>query len=78
MQLPASISAVAMVLSQVFFYDTILVNVIFIFIVNLVYFPLIIAALVRETPYLSNAELAQRWAAESFPGTKTTQTYMKD
>lgn len=48
MQLPACFAAIAMVMTQVFLYDTILVTGCFIFMVNLVYFPMGIACIVRE------------------------------
>ena len=56
LQLPASVTAIAMVLTQVFLYDAILVNVVFIFLVNLVYFPIAVGALIRERPNKSITE----------------------
>jgi len=48
LQIPASIAAIILVLSQVFLYDTILVSAVFIFLINLIYFPLGIVCITRE------------------------------
>lgn len=48
LQVPASISAVALILAQILYYDTILVSGLFIYLINLVYLPIGLTCMVRE------------------------------
>ena len=77
LQIPASITAIAMVLSQVFLYQEILVTACFIFLVNLIYFPCAIACLVRENSASNQPAMMERWRSHAFPGAKTVSSYMK-
>ena len=77
LQVPASISAIAMVLSQVFFYDTILVTGCFVFLINLVYFPLAIVCYVKESNEGRHDKMLGRWRSIRYPGTKTITGYMR-
>ena len=77
MQIPACLAAIAMVLTQVFLYDTILVTGCFIFMVNLVYFPMGIACIVRENAQSRWSDMIGRWRSSRFPGTKGVSGYMK-
>jgi magnesium-transporting ATPase (P-type) len=77
LQVPASLCAVAMVLSQVFLYDTILVTASYVFLINLMYFPLGIVCLVREDTSGRYYDMIDRWRSIRFPGTKNITGYMK-
>lgn len=77
MQIPCSITAIAMVLTQVFFYDTILVTGAFIFLINLIYFPIGIACIVRENSAGRYPDMIGRWRSMRYPGTKTITGYMR-
>ena len=77
MQIPCSITAVGMVLTQVFLYKTILVTGAFIFLINLIYFPIGIACIVRENAESRYADMIERWRSVRYPGTKTITGYMK-
>lgn len=77
LQLPASFSAIALVLTQAFMWDTILVTACFIFLINLVYFPLGIACIVRENAQSRYHDMIERWRADYYPGTKTITAYMR-
>jgi magnesium-transporting ATPase (P-type) len=48
LQLPASISAMALILAQIFYYDTILVSGLFVYLINLLYLPIGLTCMVRE------------------------------
>ena len=78
LQIPCSLAAIAMVFSQVFLYKEILVTTSYIFLINLVYFPIVIAALVREDPGVRRYEMIERWRNSSEPyGTKKIADYMQ-
>ena len=77
LQLPASVSAIAMVLTQVFFYEEILVTGCFVFLINLIYFPLAIMALVKESNVARHDKMLGRWRSIRYPGTKTITGYMR-
>ena len=77
LQMPASLAAIAMVLAQVFWYDTILVTVSFIFLINLIYFPLGIQCILRENAETRFADMIKRWRSVRYPGTKTITGYMR-
>lgn len=77
LQIPASITAVAFVLAQVFLYETILVTASYIFLINLFYFPLAIACLVREDASRRFYDMVERWRANTYPGTRTITGYMR-
>lgn len=77
MQIPSSIAAIGMVLCQVFWYDTIMVTGVFVFLINLMYFPLGIACIVRENAESRYADMIERWRSIRYPGTKTITGYMK-
>lgn len=47
-QIPASLCGIAIILSQVFMYDSIMVTASFVFLINLIYFPIAFICLVRE------------------------------
>jgi len=66
-----------MVLVQVFLYDKIIVTTSYVFLTNLVYFPIAIAVLVREDPGSRRYEMIERWASAKFPGTKSITGYMR-
>ena len=77
LQIPASIAAIALVLSQVFLYDTIFVTAVFIFLINLIYFPLGIVCMTRENSTKRQDAMAERWRSIRYPGSKTITGYMK-
>lgn len=77
MQIPCSITAIGMALTQVFLYDTILVTGAFIFLINLMYFPIGIACIVRENALSRYEDMVERWRSIRYPGTKTITGYMK-
>ena len=77
MQIPASVSAVVLVLTQVFLYDTIMVTACFIFLINLIYFPIGIHCIMRENPARRWGEMVHRWRSVRYPGTMTMSGYMK-
>jgi len=77
LQIPASVTAVAFVLSQVFLYESILVTVSYVFLINLFYFPLAIACLVREDSSSRFYEMIERWRAQTYPGTRDVTSYMR-
>ena len=59
-------------------YDEIFVTTSYIFLVNLVYFPILISALVREDPGTRRYEMIERWRETSEPsGTKSISKYMR-
>lgn len=66
-----------MVLCQVFMYDTILVTGTFIFLINLIYFPLGIQCILRENAETRFADMIERWRSVRYPGTKTITGYMR-
>ena len=49
----------------------------FIFLVNLIYFPIAIACLVRENSLSNQPAMMERWRSVNFPGAKTVSSYMK-
>lgn len=77
MQIPCSVTAIAMVLTQVFLYKTILVTGCFIFLINLIYFPIGIACIIRENATSRYPDMIERWRSVRYPGTKTITGYMK-
>lgn len=77
LQIPMSLTAVAMVFAQVFLYDEILVTTSYIFLTNLVYFPIAVACYVREDPGSRRYEMIERWRSTSYPGTKSITSYMR-
>ncbi len=66
-----------MVLSQVFLYDTIMVTASYVFLINLMYFPLGVVCLVREDTSGRYYDMIDRWRSMRYPGTKTVSGYMK-
>lgn len=76
LQIPCCVSAIVMVLSQVVFYHEILVTGAYIFIINLLYFPMGLACIMRESMIDRKEDMAERWAAPNFPGTKSMTQYM--
>ena len=77
LQIPASLTAVAMVGIQLLEYDEILLTTSYIFLINLCYAPIFIACLVREDPGSRRYEMIERWRASSYPGTKSVTSYMR-
>ena len=77
LQISASISSVAMVFIQVFMFREMIVTGSYIFLVNLVYFPITIACLVREDPGSRRYEMIERWKSVKYPGTKSVTSYMR-
>lgn len=77
MQIPTSVAAIGMCLCQVFWYKTILVTGCFIFLINLIYFPIGIACIVREDAESRYVDMIERWRSIRYPGTKTITGYMK-
>lgn len=77
LQIPCSITAIAMVLGQVFYYETIFITGMYVFLINLCYFPMAIACLCRESTIDRKDDMIQRWAADTFPGTKSMTEYMQ-
>ena len=77
LQLPSSLTQIAMVFLQVFLYDQILVTASFVFLTNLVYFPIAIVCLVREDPGVRRYEMIERWRSARYPGTKSITSYMR-
>ena len=77
LQIPCSIAAIALVLSQVFLYDTILVTACFVFLINLIYFPIGIVCITRENPAQRWDAMVGRWRSIRYPGSKTMTGYMK-
>lgn len=63
LQIPCSLCAIAMVFVQLFEYEDILVTTCFVFLCNLIYFPITIACLVREDPGSRRYEMIERWAS---------------
>lgn len=77
LQIPASLCGIVMVLSQVFLYETIMVTASYVFLINLIYFPIGIVCLVREDSGSRYYDMIDRWRSTHYPGTKTTGSYMK-
>jgi magnesium-transporting ATPase (P-type) len=77
MQIPCSVTAIGMVLTQVFLYETILITGVFIFLINLIYFPIGIACIVRENAASRYPDMIERWRSVRYPGTKTITGYMR-
>ena len=77
LQIPASLCAITMVLSQVFLYDTIMVTASYVFLINLMYFPIGVVCLVREDTSGRYYDMIDRWRSVRYPGTKTISGYMK-
>ena len=77
LQMPASITGVGMVLAQVFLYNDLLVTGTFVFLVNLVYFPIGISLIIRENATSRHEDMVERWRSVNFPGAKTITGYMK-
>jgi len=77
LQIPASLCGIVMVLSQVFLYQTIMVTASYVFLINLIYFPIGIVCLVREDSGSRYYDMIDRWRSSHYPGTKTTGSYMK-
>ena len=77
LQLPASMTAIAMVFIQLLEYDEILLTTSYIFLINLCYAPIFIACLVREDPGTRRYEMIERWKASRSPGTKSVTAYMR-
>lgn len=77
LQIPASVAAIALVLGQVFLYDTILVTASFVFLINLIYFPIGIVCICRENPAVRWNDMVARWRSNRYPGAKTMSTYMR-
>ena len=79
LQLPSSFSAVALVLAQVFYYNTILVSGLFVFLINLVYLPIGLTCIVREKAADNrHLDMISRWRADqALVGTKTITKYMQ-
>jgi len=68
-----------MVYVQAFLYKEVLVATSFIFLINLVYFPIAIAAIVREDPGSRRYEMIERWrSSTAVIGTKNMVSYISD
>ena len=77
LQLPCSITAIGMVLSQAFLYDTILVTAAFVFLINLIYFPLGVVCITRENAARRWEDMQARWKSAHYPGTRPLTGYMR-
>ena len=77
MQIPCSVTAIGFVLTPVFLYKTTLVTGAFIFLINLIYFPIGIACIVRENAESRYTDMIGRWRSVRYPGTKTITGYMR-
>ena len=67
-----------MVFIQVFLFKEMIVTTSYIFLVNLIYFPVAIACLVREDPGSRRYEMIERWRDLSKPnGSKSIAKYMQ-
>ncbi len=67
----------AIILSQVYMYDSIMVTASFVFLINLIYFPIAFISLVREDSSDRYKDMIERWRSIRYPGTKTVSAYMK-
>ena len=66
-------------LTQVFLYHTILVQALFVYLINLVYLPLGMMCIVREHSPSRLEDMITRWRAdEATVGTKSITRYMHD
>ena len=66
-------------LTQVFLYHTILVQALFVYLINLVYLPLGLMCIVREHSPSRLEDMITRWRAhEATVGTKSITNYMRD
>ena len=77
LQLPASVAAVGLVLMQAFLYDTILVTAAFVFLINLIYFPIGVVCITRENAAKRWEDMQHRWKSDHYPGTRTLTGYMR-
>ena len=77
LQIPTSLTAIAMIFIQLCEYEKILVTTSYIFLISLCYSPIFIACLVREDPGSRRYEMIERWRASKYPGTKSVTAYMR-
>lgn len=79
LQIPTSVSALALVLTQMFLYKEILVQALFVYLINLIYLPIGLMCIVREHSPERLQDMCTRWRAnEAAIGTKTLTRYMRD
>ena len=76
-QIPASMCSTAIILSQFYMYDSIMVTASFVFLINLIYFPIAFICLVREDSSDRYRDMIERWRSIRYPGTKTVSAYLK-
>ena len=77
LQLPSSLTAITLVFSEAFIYGSIIATVCFIFLTNLLYYPIAIVCMTRENQKKRFNDMVDRWRANKYPGTRTITQYMR-